>query len=338
MTARIYTEADAPLDPLRGKRIAVIGYGSQGHAHALNARDSGMDVVVGLYQGSKSWQKAESDGLEVLEVPDAARQADVVVLLIPDEKQRQVFQSQILPHVLNPPGKSLVWAHGFNIHFKQIIPPEGVDVWMVAPKAPGHRMRELFVEGKGVPSLVAIEQNATGKARELAFAYGNAIGSAKAGLIETTFKEETETDLFGEQSVLCGGITSLIKAGWEVLVEAGYQPEVAYYECLNEMKLIVDLMFEGGMARMRYSVSDTAEFGDYVSGPRIIDESVKQRMRQVLGEIQDGTFAHRWLDENEMGRPNFKKYREEAANDPMEKVGQELRALMNKQGVRNTTG
>jgi ketol-acid reductoisomerase len=236
------------------------------------------------------------------------------------------------------PGKSLVWAHGFNIHFKQIVPPEGVDVWMVAPKAPGHRMRELFVEGKGVPSLVAVEQDATGHAWELAFAYGNAVGSAKAGLIKTTFKEETETDLFGEQSVLCGGITSLIKAGWEVLVEAGYQPEVAYYECLNEMKLIVDLMFEGGMARMRYSISDTAEFGDYVSGPRIIDQTVKQRMRDVLKEIQDGTFAHRWLDENEMGRPNFKKYREDAANEPMEKVGQDLRALMNKQGLTTTTG
>jgi ketol-acid reductoisomerase len=336
MTARIYTEADAPLDPLKGKRIAVIGYGSQGHAHALNARDSGMDVVVGLYQGSKSWEKAESDGLKVLEVPEAARQADVVVLLVPDEKQRQVFQSQILPEV--SPGKSLVWAHGFNIHFKQIIPPEGVDVWMVAPKAPGHRMRELFVEGKGVPSLVAVEQDATGQAWQNAFAYGNAVGSAKAGLIKTTFKEETETDLFGEQSVLCGGITALIKAGWETLVEAGYQPEVAYYECLNEMKLIVDLMFEGGMQRMRYSISDTAEFGDYVSGPRIIDASVKDRMRQVLREIQDGTFAHRWLDENEMGRPNFDRFREQAAGDPMEKVGADLRSLMNKQGLTTTTG
>jgi ketol-acid reductoisomerase len=295
-----------------------------------------MDVIVGLYQGSKSWQKAESDGLKVMEVPEAARQADVIVHLIPDEKQRQVFQSQILPEV--KPGQSLVWAHGFNIHFKQIIPPEGVDVWMVAPKAPGHRMRELFVEGKGVPSLVAVEQDATGQAWQNAFAYGNAVGSAKAGLIKTTFKEETETDLFGEQSVLCGGITALIKAGWETLVEAGYQPEVAYYECLNEMKLIVDLMFEGGMQRMRYSISDTAEFGDYVSGPRIIDASVKQRMREVLKEIQDGTFAHRWLDENELGRPNFSRFREQAAADPMEKVGSELRSLMNKQGLTTTTG
>jgi ketol-acid reductoisomerase len=336
MTARIYTEADAPIEPLKGKRIAVIGYGSQGHAHALNAHDSGMDVVVGLYSGSKSWEKAERDGLKVMEVPEAVTQADVVVMLIPDEKQRQVFESQVRPQV--KPGQSLVWAHGFNIHFKQIVPPEGVDVWMAAPKAPGHRMRELFVEGKGVPSLIAIHQDATGHARELAFAYGNAIGSAKAGLIETTFQEETETDLFGEQSVLCGGITALIKAGWETLVEAGYQPEVAYYECLNEMKLIVDLMFEGGMARMRYSVSDTAEFGDYVSGPRIIDASVKERMRQVLKEIQDGTFAHKWLDENEMGRPNFNRYRQQAAEDPMEKVGTELRSLMNKQGVTSTTG
>jgi ketol-acid reductoisomerase len=336
MTAHIYTEADAPIDPLKGKQIAVIGYGSQGHAHALNAHDSGLDVMVGLYRGSRSWEVAENAGLRVAEVADAAREADVIVMLIPDEKQRRIFDENIRPHVR--PGQSLVWAHGFNIHFKQVVPPEGVDVWMVAPKAPGHRMRELFVEGKGVPSLVAVEQDATGNAWPLAFAYGNAVGSAKAGLIKTTFKEETETDLFGEQSVLCGGITSLIKAGWEVLVEAGYQPEVAYYECLNEMKLIVDLMFEGGMARMRYSVSDTAEFGDYVSGPRIVDGSVKDRMRQVLKEIQDGTFAHRWLDENEMGRPNFTKFREEAANDPMEKVGKDLRSLMNKQGVTSTTG
>ncbi len=336
MTAHIYTEADAPIDPLKGKRLAVIGYGSQGHAHALNARDSGLDVIIGLYKGSKSWAKAEEAGLRVAEVADAANQADVIVMLIPDEKQRRIFEESIRPAV--SPGKSLVWAHGFNIHFKQIGPPEGVDVWMVAPKAPGHRMRELFVEGKGVPSLVAVEQDATGKAWELAFAYGNAVGSAKAGLIKTTFKEETETDLFGEQSVLCGGITSLMKAGWEVLVEAGYQPEVAYYECLNEMKLIVDLIFEGGMARMRYSVSDTAEFGDYVSGPRIIDQSVKQRMREVLKEIQDGAFAHRWLDENELGRPNFTRYRQEAADDAMEKVGNDLRALMNKQGLTTTTG
>jgi ketol-acid reductoisomerase len=336
MTAHIYTEADAPIEPLIGKRIAVIGYGSQGHAHALNAHDSGLDVMVGLYQGSKSWAAAEKAGLKVAEVADAARQADVIVMLVPDEKQRRIFEDNVLPEV--SAGKSLVWAHGFNIHFKQIVPPEGVDVWMVAPKAPGHRMRELYVEGKGVPSLVAVEQDATGKAWELAFAYGHAVGSAKAGLIKTTFKEETETDLFGEQSVLCGGITSLIKAGWEVLVEAGYQPEVAYYECLNEMKLIVDLMFEGGMARMRYSISDTAEYGDYVSGPRIIDQTVKQRMRDVLKEIQDGTFAHRWLDENELGRPNFTKYREQAANEPMEKVGQDLRALMNKQGLTTTTG
>src|SRR5438874_8847843 len=336
MTAHIYSESDAPIDPLKGKKIAVIGYGSQGHAHALNAHDSGLDVMVGLYQGSKSWAAAEKAGLQVTDVADAARQADVIVMLVPDERQRRIFEDNIRDQLT--PGKSAVWAHGFNIHFKQIVPPEGVDVWMAAPKAPGHRMRELFVEGKGVPSLIAVEQDATGKAWDYAFAYGNAIGSARAGLIRTTFKEETETDLFGEQSVLCGGITSLIKAGWEVLVEAGYQPEVAYYECLNEMKLIVDLMFEGGMARMRYSVSDTAEFGDYVSGPRIIDESVKERMRDVLREIKDGSFAHRWLDENEAGRPNFTRYRETAANEPMEKVGQDLRALMNKQGLTTTTG
>jgi ketol-acid reductoisomerase len=336
MGAHVYTEADAPIDPLRGKKIAVIGYGSQGHAHALNAKDSGLDVTIGLYEGAPSAERARQAGLQVLSVADAVKSADVVVMLIPDEKQRRIFEESVGPNVQK--GASLVWAHGFNIHFKQIVPPEGVDVWMVAPKAPGHRMRELFVEGKGVPSLVAVEQDVTGRAWELAFAYGNAVGSAKAGLIKTTFKEETETDLFGEQSVLCGGITALIKAGWETLVEAGYQPEVAYYECLNEMKLIVDLMFEGGMARMRYSVSDTAEFGDYVSGPRIIDASVKDRMRQVLREIQDGTFAHRWLDENEMGRPNFNRFREEAARDRMEQVGQELRALMNKQGLTTTTG
>src|ERR687885_250116 len=336
MTAHIYTESDAPIDPLKGKRIAVIGYGSQGHAHALNAHDAGLDVMVGLYKGSKSWDAAEKAGLKVAEVADAARQADVIVLLLPDEKQRRVFEESIRPEI--SAGKSLVWAHGFNIHFKQIVPPEGVDVWMVAPKAPGHRMRELFVEGKGVPSLVAVGQDATGKGGGLAFADGKGIGSAKAGVIKKTFKEETETDLFGEQTVLCGGITSLIKAGWEVLVEAGYQPEVAYYECLNEMKLIVDLMFEGGMARMRYSVSDTAEFGDYVSGPRVVDESVKNRMREVLKEIQDGTFAHKCLDENEKGRPNFNRMRQQAAEDPMEKVGADLRSLMNKQGVTSTTG
>src|SRR3982074_983316 len=305
MTAHIYTEADAPIDPLKGKRIAVIGYGSQGHAHALNMHDSGLNVMVGLYQGAKSGAAAKQAGLEVAEVADAAKQADVIVMLVPDEKQRRIFEDNVLPEV--SAGKSLVWVHAFNIHFKQIVPPEGVDVWMVAPKAPGHRMRELYVEGKGVPSLVAVEQDATGKAWELAFAYGNAGGRAKAGLSQKTVKEDTATDLFGEQSVLCGGITSLMKAGWEVLVEAGYQPEVAYYECLNEMKLIVDLICEGGMARMRYSVSDTAEFGDYVSGPRIIDASVKGRMREVLKEIQDGTFAHRWLDENELGRPNFNR-------------------------------
>src|SRR3982074_3295335 len=305
MTAHIYTEADAPIAPLKGKKIAVIGYGSQGHAPALNAHDTGLDVMVGLYRGWTSWAAAEKAGLKVAEVADAARQAEVIVMLVPDEKQRRIFEDNVLPQV--SAGKSLVWAHGFNIHFKQIQPPEGVDIWMVAPKAPGHRMRELYVEGKGVPSLVAVEQDATGNAWQLAFAYGNAVGSAKAGLIKTTFQEETETDLFGEQSVLCGGITSLIKAGWETLVEAGYQPEVAYYECLNEMKLLVALMFEGGMQRVRYSISDTAEYGDYVSGPRIIDASVKQRMREVLKEIQDGTFAHRWLDENELGRPNFNR-------------------------------
>lgn len=336
MSARIYNEAEAPIDPIRGKRVAIIGYGSQGHAHAMNARDAGIDVVVGLPEGSKSREKAAADGLAVASVAEAARQGDIIVFLAPDEKHRQIYDSQVKAEVT--PGKSLVWAHGFTLHYKQVVPPEGVDVWMVAPKAPGHRVRELYREGKGVPALVAVHQDATGRAWETAFAYANAIGCAKAGLIKTTIQEETETDLFGEQAVLCGGITALIKTGWETLVEAGYQPEVAYYECLNEMKLIVDLMFEGGMQRMRYSISDTAEFGDYVSGPRIIDASVKQRMREVLKEIQDGTFAHRWLDENEMGRPNFNRSRQEAAAEPIEKVGQDLRALMNRQGVASTTG
>src|SRR5215207_10427675 len=270
--------------------------------------------------------RAEAAGLTVLDVPEAVRSADVVVMLIPDERQRRVFDEQVRPAV--KPGQSLVWAHGFNIHFKQIVPPEGVDVWMVAPKAPGHRMRELFVEGKGVPSLVAVEQDATGKAWELAFAYGNAVGSAKAGLIKTTFKEETETDLFGEQSVLCGGITALIKAGWETLVEAGYQPEVAYYECLHELKLIVDLIWEGGLSYMRYSISDTAEYGDFTRGSRVIDEHVRAKMREVLGEIQDGTFAREWVAEMESGERNLDDLRAAARERQIEQVGLELRSLM----------
>ncbi|MBV9896373.1 MAG: ketol-acid reductoisomerase [Chloroflexi bacterium] len=326
MAAHVYTEADAPIDPLKGKKIAVIGYGSQGHAHALNAHDSGLDVTVGLYQGSKSWEAAEKAGLRVTDVSSAAGAADVVVMLIPDEKQRRVFEESIRPVVR--PGTSLVWAHGFNIHFKQITPPAGVDVWMVAPKAPGHRMRELFVEGKGVPSLVAVEQDATGNAWPLAFAYGNAVGSAKAGLIKTTFKEETETDLFGEQSVLCGGITSLIKAGWEVLVEAGYQPEVAYYECLHELKLIVDLLHEGGLTKMHKFISDTAKFGDLTRGPRVVDERTHDEMRRILKEIQSGKFAREWIRESEAGGGKFQRLLKSDLDRPIEKVGAKLRARM----------
>jgi len=331
---KIHYDSDCP--PQLGEPVAVIGYGSQGRAHALNLRDSGEDVRVGLYPGSKSIERVEADGLRAVPVPEAVSEATVVMVLTPDAGQGKLFRESIENHL--QPRTMLMFAHGFAIHFAQIKPQLELDVAMIAPKGPGHLVRSTYVQGQGVPALIAVHQDATGKAWPRALAYARALGAGRAGVLETTFKEETETDLFGEQSVLCGGITSLIKAGWEVLVEAGYQPEVAYYECLNEMKLIVDLMFEGGMARMRYSVSDTAEFGDYVSGPRIVDGSVKQRMREVLKEIQDGTFAHRWLDENELGRPNFNRYREQAANDPMEKVGRDLRSLMNKQGLTTTTG
>ena len=321
-----YYEKDGNLDLLKGKTIAIIGYGSQGHAHALNLRDSGLDVVVGLYPGSKSAAKAEAAGLRVMNTADAAKAAQVVMILVHDHLQADIFKRDILPHMT--PGKTLMFAHGFNIHFKQIEPPPGVDVTMIAPKAPGHRVRELFTEGVGVPALVAIHQNASGKALEQSLAYALALGCLKAGVIETTFKEETESDLFGEQAVLCGGVSALIKAGYETLVDAGYQPESAYFEVLHELKLIVDLIYRGGLAYMRYSISDTAEWGDYVSGPRVINAESKKAMKAILTEIQDGTFAKRFLADQNSGRKEFMAFREEEAKQPIEIVGKKLRASM----------
>ncbi|MBP2072127.1 MAG: ketol-acid reductoisomerase [Thermoanaerobacterium sp.] len=324
--ARMYYDEDADLNLLKGKKIAIIGYGSQGHAHALNLKDSGLDVVVGLYEGSKSAERAKENGLTVLSVDDACEAADVIMILIPDEKQSRVYKENIEKHL--KPGNALVFAHGFNIHFHQIVPPEYVDVFMVAPKGPGHLVRRVFTEGKGVPDLVAVYQNYTGKAFELALAYAKGIGGTRAGVLETTFKEETETDLFGEQAVLCGGVTELMKAGFETLVEAGYQPEIAYFECIHEMKLIVDLIYEGGFANMRYSISDTAEYGDYVTGKRIITKDTRNEMKEVLKEIQNGEFAKKWLLENAVGRPQFNAVREKEANQQLEKVGKELRGMM----------
>src|ERR1700678_1583251 len=290
-----YYEKDGNLDYLNGRTVAIIGYGSQGHAHSLNLRDSGVDVVVGLYPGSKSRSKAEAAGLKVADTADAAKAADIIMILVSDHIQADLYQKEIAPHLT--PGKTLMFAHGFNIHFGQIIPPEGVDVSMVAPKAPGHRVRELFTEGVGVPALVAVHQNPSGRALDQALAYALALGCLKAGVIETTFKEETETDLFGEQAVLCGGVTELIRAGFETLVEAGYAPEIAYFECLHELKLIVDLIYEGSLGYMRYSISDTAEYGDYSRGPRIVNEQTRAEMKKILSEIQSGEFARQWIAE-----------------------------------------
>ena len=326
MPATIYYDEDASLEPLLGKTIAIIGYGSQGHAHALNLRDSGLKVVVGLYEGSRGADKARADGLRVETVAKAAEEADVVMIVVPDQTQKKLYDESIKPYMT--PGKMLMFAHGFNIHFGQITPPEGVDVTMIAPKSPGHRVRELYQEGIGVPALVAIAQDATGNALARALAYARALGSTKAGVLTTTFKEETETDLFGEQAVLCGGVSALVEAGFNTLVEAGYQPESAYFECLHEVKLIVDLMYEGGLSYMRYSVSDTAEYGDYVTGPRIVTDETKANMKQILAEIQDGTFARQWLAENESGRGNFLTMRAEHASTPIETVGKDLRAMM----------
>ncbi len=324
--ATMYYEKDGDLSILKDKTVAIIGYGSQGHAHALNLKDSGQNVMVGLYKGSKSWAKAEETGLKVAEVADAVKQSDVIMILVPDMKQKQVYDESIAPNLDS--SKTLMFAHGFAIHFKMIVPPADVDVAMIAPKAPGHRMREIFTRDMGVPSLIAVFQDPSGHAKETALAYGIGVGSGRAGILETTFKEETETDLFGEQSVLCGGVTSLIQMGFETLVEAGYQPEVAYFECMHEVKLIVDLLYQGGMSYMRYSVSETAEYGDYSRGPRVIDEHVRETMRTVLKEIQSGEFAKEWIAENDEGLKRFTQQRKDGAEHPIEKVGAELRAMM----------
>jgi ketol-acid reductoisomerase len=324
--AKLYYDQDANLELLSGKKVAVIGYGSQGHAHALNLKDSGVDVLVGLYKGSKSWKLAEEAGLKVMEAAEAAKQADVIMILVPDEKQPKLYKESIEPNLEE--GNMLMFAHGFNIHFGQITPPEYVDVAMVAPKGPGHTVRSQYQEGKGVPCLIAVHQDYSGRAKDLALAYAKAIGGTRAGVLETTFKEETETDLFGEQVVLCGGLSELIKAGFETLVEAGYQPECAYFECLHELKLIVDLINQGGLSYMRYSISDTAEFGDYTTGKRIITEETRKEMKKVLAEIQDGTFAKKWILENQANRPHFNAMRKREQEHPIEKVGKELRKMM----------
>ncbi|MBN1399260.1 MAG: ketol-acid reductoisomerase [Anaerolineae bacterium] len=324
--ATIYYENDADLSLLEGKKIAIIGYGSQGHAHALNLQDSGCDVRVGLYKGSRSWATAEQAGLTVKLSAEAATEADIIMMLVPDTQAPRIYREDIAPNL--SAGKMLMFAHGFSIHFGQIVPPENVDVTMIAPKAPGHRVREIFPEGQGVPGLLAIHQDATGHAKELALAYGKGIGCARAGIIETTFGEETETDLFGEQAVLCGGLSALIKAGFETLVEAGYQPEIAYFECLNEMKLIVDLVYQGGLSYMRYSISDTAEHGDYYAGPKIVTDETRATMKKLLHDIQTGAYAREWILENQAGRPSFNLIRKREQNSLIEQVGRKLRAMM----------
>jgi len=324
--ARRYYEQDGDLAALSGLEVAIVGYGSQGHAHALNLRDSGVRVLVAARPGSESWRRAEASGLPVVTVPEAAERGDIVMVLLPDHVQPEVYARDIAPHMR--PGKTLMFAHGFNIHFGQIVPPADVDVSMVAPKAPGHRVRELFLEDVGVPALVAIHQDASGQALPRALAYALALGCLKAGVIETTFKEETESDLFGEQAVLCGGCSALIQAGFETLVEAGYAPEIAYFECLHELKLIVDLIYEGGLSYMRFSVSDTAEYGDYTRGPRIINDGVRQEMKKMLAEIQSGAFAREWIEENRSGRKRFLALREAGRELLIEQVGRELRQMM----------
>ncbi|MGI6685537.1 MAG: ketol-acid reductoisomerase [Bacillota bacterium] len=324
--ARMYYDNDADLTLLKGKKIAVLGYGSQGHAQAQSLQDSGLDVIVGLRPGSKSWDQAVRDGMTVASTADAAAQGDLIHILLPDELQAGVYKECIEPNL--KPGKILGFSHGFNIHFSQIIPPENVDVIMIAPKGPGHLVRRQFKEGLGVPCLIAVQQDYSGKAKDIALAFAKGIGGTRAGVIETTFTEETETDLFGEQAVLCGGLTHLIKSGFETLVEAGYQPEVAYFECLHEMKLIVDLIYEGGIANMRYSISDTAEWGDVTVGPRIITNETKKEMRKVLDEIQNGKFAQGWILENRAGRPMYNAIVKRDKEHLIEKVGKELRGMM----------
>ncbi len=323
--AKIYYQEDCNLSLLEGKTIAVIGYGSQGHAHALNAKESGCNVIIGLYEGSKSWKRAQEQGFEVYTAAEAAKKADVIMILINDEKQAKMYKEEIEPNL--EAGNMLMFAHGFAIHFGQIVPPADVDVTMIAPKGPGHTVRSQYQEGKGVPCLVAVHQDATGQAKEKALAYALAIGGARAGVLQTTFREETETDLFGEQAVLCGGVCALMQAGFETLVEAGYEPESAYFECIHEMKLIVDLIFQSGFAGMRYSISNTAEYGDYITGSKIITDETKKAMKQVLTDIQDGTFAKNWLLENSVNCPNFHAMRRRAAQHPSEVVGAELRKL-----------
>jgi ketol-acid reductoisomerase len=324
--ATIFYDQDADLSLIQGKKVAVLGYGSQGHAHALNLRDSGVDVRVGLRSGSASRTKAEEQGLTVKDTNEAAAEADVIVVLAPDTSQKGMWQDGLADAV--EPGNTLVFGHGFNIHFGFIAPPEGVDVFLVAPKSPGHIARRIYEQGQGVPGLVAVHQDASGQALEVGKSYAAAIGLTRAGLLQTTFEEETETDLFGEQAVLCGGVSHLVQAGFETLIEAGYQPEAAYFECLHELKLIVDLMYEGGISRMRYSVSDTAEYGDYVSGPRVINESSKDAMKDILAEIRDGSFANRFMEEIESGGAFFQQKRSEGREHPIEVVGRELRAMM----------
>jgi ketol-acid reductoisomerase len=326
LRAELFYDDDADLSIIQGRKVAVLGYGSQGHAHALSLRDSGVDVRVGLPENSKSRPKAEEAGLRVLTPAAASAEADVIMLLAPDTAQRTIYANDIAPNL--KAGDALLFGHGLNIRYDLIKPPAGIDVALIAPKGPGHLVRRQYVDGKGVPVLVAVEQDATGNAMALALSYAKGIGGTRAGAIKTTFTEETETDLFGEQAVLCGGVSELVKAGFETLTQAGYQPEVAYFECLHELKLIVDLMYEGGISRMNYSVSDTAEYGGYVSGPRVVGEASKAAMKQVLAEIQDGTFARNWIAEDDAGRPNFVKQREENAADPIEVVGKELRGLM----------
>lgn len=324
--AKMYYDKDGNLQLFTGKKVAIIGYGSQGHAHALNLKESGVDVCVGLYKGSKSWNVAEEAGLKVLEAAQAAKEADFIMILIPDEKQAELYKSSIEVNLTE--GKTLMFAHGFNIHYGQIKPPSNVDVIMVAPKGPGHTVRSQYQEGRGVPCLIATYQDYSGNAKEYALAYAKGIGGSRAGVLQTTFKEETETDLFGEQAVLCGGVTELIKAGFETLVEAGYQPESAYFECLHELKLIVDLINEGGLSYMRYSISDTAEYGDYCSGKKIITKESRNGMKEVLKDIQNGTFARNWLLENQVNRPYFNAVRNQEQSQQIEAVGKELRKMM----------
>jgi ketol-acid reductoisomerase len=339
--ANVYYEKDADRSLIAARKVAIIGYGSQGHAHALNLKDSGVDVRVGLREGSSSKAKAEDAGLKVMAIDAAAAEADLIMILLPDTEQKRVYDESIAPHLKG--GDAVLFAHGFNVRFGRIAPPEGVDVAMVAPKGPGHLVRRTYVEGGGTPCLIAVAQDATGKAKDLALAYADAIGGARAGVLDTTFEEETETDLFGEQVVLCGGLTALVQAGFETLVDAGYQPESAYFECLHELKLIVDLMYEQGIAGMRYSISDTAEYGDLTRGPRVINDAVRAEMRQILAEIKSGQFADEWIAESEAGRPNYDSLQKQGREHPIEVVGEKLRGMMpwisaGKQRVQDVSG